>query len=78
MSLTKESHRLRVRTGECYRDRPIGQTGDLPDRAQAAALRKNIHHCHHPHPASAKPGLHTKTDLDRDLKNGTEVSITEF
>jgi len=45
MALTTESHTLRVRTGECYRDRSFGETGDLLDRsAQAKALRKNIHH----------------------------------
>jgi hypothetical protein len=48
MALTKESHRLRVQTGECYRDRPFGDTGDLPDRPQAKAVRKKIHHRPHP------------------------------
>jgi hypothetical protein len=53
-------------------------TGDLPDRAQAKALHRNIQHQYSPSSASAKPGWRIKTDLNRDLKHGTEVSIAEF
>jgi hypothetical protein len=73
MALTTESHTLRVRTGEFIAIAPLG-TDDLPDvadRAQAKALHKNIHHQYSPSSASAsaKPGLHTRTDLNRDSKS---------
>jgi hypothetical protein len=72
MALTMESHTLRVRTGGVIVIAALG-TGDLlpirrPDRAQAKALHKNIHHQYSPSSASAKPGRRTKTDLNRDLK----------